>query len=147
MQQVFLQGFCGKSGCQVHAKNKDTTDEQYYEQGQGLCVIINQKEFYKDRHHPHSQQLDHPLGTDIDRNELEVTFLLYGADIIIKNDLTHQEMLDELEIAADKANSNNYAWVTVFVLSHGRRINGVDEILGCNGGGIDRRMVSTMHSI
>jgi len=141
LQQIFLQGPCGKSGCQVHSRNKDSTEEEYYKQGQGLCVIINQKKFYKDRHHPYSQQLDHRLGTDIDRNELEATFLLFGADIIIKDDLTHQEMLDELEIAADKANTHNYAWVTVCVLSHGRRLNGVDEILGCNGVGIDRKKI------
>ena len=147
LQQIFLQGTCGKSGCQVHSRNKDSTEEEYYKQGQGLCVIINQKKFYKDRHHPYSQQLDHRLGTDMDRNELEATFLLFGADIIIKDDLTHQEMLDELEIAADKANTHNYAWVTVCVLSHGRRLNGVDEILGCNGVGIDRKKVWTLHSI
>ena len=147
LQQIFLQGTCGKTGCQVHSRNKDSTEEEYYKQGQGLCVIINQKKFYKDRHHPYSQQLDHRLGTDIDRNELEATFLLFGADIIIKDDLTHQEMLDELEIAADKANTHNYAWVTVCVLSHGRRLNGVDEILGCNGVGIDRKKVWTLHSI
>jgi len=144
LQQIFLQGTCGNSGCQVHSKIKDTTEEEYYKQGPGLCVIINQKKFYKDRHHPHSQQLEHRLGTDMDRNELEATFLLFGADIIIKDDLTHQEMLEELELAAIKANTQNYSWVTVCVLSHGRRLHGVDEILGCNGVGIDRKMIINM---
>jgi len=137
---IFEQGFCGNRDCPVHMKKVNSEDE-YYEQGPGLCVIINQKLFYEDKSHPDAQKLDDRLGTDIDRNELEATFLLFGADIIIFNDLTHEEMIKSLESAAERANHKKYSWVAVSVLSHGRRLNGVDEILGCNGVGVDRKLI------
>merc|ERR1711892_485006 len=110
---IFEQGFCGNRDCPVHMKK------------------VNSE----------AQKLDDRLGTDIDRNELEATFLLFGADIIIFNDLTHEEMIKNLESAAERANHKKYSWVAVSVLSHGRRLNGVDEILGCNGVGVDRKLI------
>ena len=47
-----------------------------------------------------------------------------------------------LEISSKKSKDKNYAWLTVVVLSHGRRVGGVDEVLGVDGEGIDRREVS-----
>ena len=44
-------------------------------------------------------------------------------------------------ICSEKTNQKNYAWLTVVVLSHGRRVAGVDEVLGVDGEGIDRREV------
>ena len=46
-----------------------------------------------------------------------------------------------LEISSQKSHDKNYAWLTVVVLSHGRRVGGVDEVLGVDGKGIDRREV------
>ena len=46
-----------------------------------------------------------------------------------------------VEISSAKTNQKNYAWLTVVVLSHGRRVAGVDEVLGVDGEGIDRREV------
>ena len=45
------------------------------------------------------------------------------------------------ERCCEKTNQKNYAWLTVVVLSHGRRVAGVDEVLGVDGEGIDRREV------
>ena len=116
--------------------------EDFYDQGTGLCVIINQKLFYADASDPHATRLDDRLGTDRDRDELEVTFTLFGAECLIYNDLTHTELYETMEKAAHQANNPKYFWVSVCVLSHGRRLNGVDEILGVNGIGMDRKKVT-----
>jgi hypothetical protein len=39
--------------------------------------------------------------------------------------------------AQQKANSPLYAWLTVWLLTHKRRYHGIDQVLGCNGVGID----------
>eukprot|EP00092_Neocalanus_flemingeri_P063283 GFUD01076524.1.p1 GENE.GFUD01076524.1~~GFUD01076524.1.p1 ORF type:complete len:342 (+),score=54.50 GFUD01076524.1:694-1719(+) len=140
---IFEQDSCGKNTCKIHAR-KTETEEEYYDQGPGLCVIINQKIFYPDPSHPLATKLEDRLGTDRDRDELQATFLLFGADCLIFNDLTHEEMQDRLESAAEKAANAVYCWVAVCVLSHGRRLNGVDEILGCNGVGFDRKKIINM---
>ena len=137
---LFEQDSCGNQSCQIHIKKIDLEDE-HYQQGPGLCVIINQKIFYSDPSYPNAPRLEDRLRTDRDRDELEATFTVFGADCLIFDDLTHEEMLDKLERAALKANNQKYFWVSVCVLSHGRRLNGVDEILGCNGVGIDRKKV------
>eukprot|EP00092_Neocalanus_flemingeri_P063231 GFUD01076461.1.p1 GENE.GFUD01076461.1~~GFUD01076461.1.p1 ORF type:complete len:523 (+),score=152.86 GFUD01076461.1:49-1617(+) len=140
---TFSHDKCGKATCEIHMK-QDDTDDEVYEQGAGLCVIINQKIFNAEASDPHAIKLDDRLGTDRDRDELEVTFTLFGAECLIYNDLTHRELQDKLEQAALKANNPKYFWVAVCVLSHGRRLNGVDEILGVNGIGMDRKKIISM---
>ena len=44
-------------------------------------------------------------------------------------------------MSCEKTHEKDYAWLTVVVLSHGRRVAGVDEVLGVDGEGIDRREV------
>ena len=138
---IFTHDKCGKVNCEIHMK-QDDDDEEFYDQGTGLCVIINQKLFYADASDPHATRLDDRLGTDRDRDELEVTFTLFGAECLIYNDLTHTELYETMEKAALQANNPKYFWVSVCVLSHGRRLNGVDEILGVNGIGMDRKKVT-----
>ena len=92
-------------------------------------------------------ELDDRLGTDRDRDELEVTFTLLGAKCLIFNDLTHRELQETLEQAALQANNPKYFWVAVCVLSHGRRLDNVDEIFGVNGIGMDRKKVDKTKSI
>jgi len=138
---IFDHEKCGKTICEIHSKNIEEVDE-FYEQGPGLCVIINQKIFYSSD--PHTASLDDRLGTDRDRDELEVTFTLFGAECFIRNDLTHTQLQEELENAAVQANNPKYFWVAVCVLSHGRRLNGVDEILGVDGVGMDRKKIIGM---
>merc|ERR1712013_849328 len=67
---MFSHEKCGKTICEIHTKYSDE-QEEFYDQGAGLCVIINQKIFYSSD--PHSARLDDRLGTDRDRDELEVT--------------------------------------------------------------------------
>jgi len=140
---TFTQDKCGKTTCEIHMK-QDNPDEEFYDQGAGLCVIINQKIFQADPYDPQAMQLDDRLGTDRDRDELEVTFTLFGAECLIYNDLTHRDLQKELQEAAIKANDPKYFWVAVCILSHGRRINGVDEVLGVNGIGMDRKKIINM---
>lgn len=140
---AFTHDKCEKVNCEIHMKLADD-DEEFYDQGTGLCVIINQKLFYADASDPHATRLDDRLGTDRDRDELEVTFTLFGAECLIYNDLTHRELQEKLEKAALQANNPKYFWVSVCVLSHGRRLNGVDEILGVNGIGMDRKKIISM---
>jgi len=137
---TFEKEKCAEKICLVHNRQSESEDD-FYEQGMGLCVIINQKIFYADRSDPHATRLDDRLGTDRDRDELEATFTLFGADCIIHNDLDHIKLEEKLEEAAIQANNPKYFWVSVCVLSHGRRVNGVDEILGVNGIGMDRKKI------
>jgi len=143
MVNTFIHDKCGKPTCDIHVKVNDSDDE-FYEQGAGLCVIINQKIFYTDPSYPNAATLEDRLGTDRDRDELEVTFTLFGAECLIYEDLTHTELKEKLEQAAIQANNTKYYWVSVCVLSHGRRLNGVDEILGVNGIGMDRKLIINM---
>ena len=95
-----------------------------------------------------------------DKEELKITFTLLGVeeeDMMVYDDLTAAEIREKLggcsqsvlpaiisffvEISSSKTNHKNYAWLTVVVLSHGRRVAGVDEVLGVDGEGIDRREV------
>jgi len=140
---IFEQDSCGNRSCKAHIRSPGQ-GEEYYEQGPGLCVIINQKLFYADPRYPGVGKQEDRLGTDRDRDELEVTFTLFGAVCLIFNDLTHEEIINKLEKAAIKANDQNYCWVAVCVLSHGQRVNGVDEIFGCNGVGVERKKIVGM---
>ena len=112
---AFTHDKCGKVNCEIHMK-QDDEDEEFYDQGTGLCVIINQKLFYTDASDPHATRLDDRLGTDRDRDELEVTFTLFGAECLIYNDLTHTELYETMEKAALQANNPKYFRVSVCVL-------------------------------
>jgi hypothetical protein len=111
--------------------------EDHYEMGPGLCIIINQKTFYVDND-PSATKLDDRLGTDRDRDEFEATFTMFGAEVVIHDNLDHKQLDQALNQAAKKANNKKYYWLVVCILSHGRRHNGVDEILGCNGVAVNR---------
>ena len=61
LENFYTSQQCGSTVCPVHRKRGDTNP--YYEQGEGLCVIINQKLFKE------GSMLDNRLGTDRwDRN-------------------------------------------------------------------------------
>ena len=106
---------------------------EYYEQGPGVAVIVNQKEF-------ESREIQTREGTDIDRDELEATFSYLGVrpeDMFIYDNLSDTEMREKLETAARAADNNpECAWVAVIILSHGRIRNKEDEVLGVNGEGV-----------
>ena len=62
-----------------------------YTEGNGLCIIINQKLFYPDPNIPNSMELGERTWTDKDRNQLRETFTTFGADCLVFNDLTREE--------------------------------------------------------
>ena len=114
----------------------------YYDQGAGLCVIINQKLFS-------APDLTNRLGTDRDEDELKTTFTLLGVaeqDFLVFRDLTDTEMMSSLETAASRANSPELAWLAVVVLSHGKRVQGRDLIMGVNGRGVVRERMENIFS-
>jgi len=112
-------------------------ENEYFKQGRGLAIIVNQKMFS-------GGGLQHRLGTDRDRDELAVTFTLFDAELMITDNLSAHQMTAYLEVAAQKANNQMYHWLAVCILSHGRRVGNVDEILGCDGVGIDRKSIVSM---
>ena len=107
---------------------QDFVEEKIYEQGPGLCIIINQKNFFVDSSDPNATSMDDRLGTDRSKDKLEETFTLIGAECLIYNHLNHKELVEQMEEAGIQANNQKYFWVAVCVLSHGRRVNGIDEI-------------------
>jgi len=136
LETFYTSHHCGSPTCSIHRKKSQSNN--YYDQGEGLCVIINQKLFKE------GSMLDNRLGTDRDKEELMITFTLLGVqpeDMCVYDDLTAAEIREKLEISSQKSNHKNYAWLTVVVLSHGRRVAGVDEVLGVDGEGIDRREI------
>jgi len=134
--------------CEIHARietqQKENTlvgefdESEYYPRGRGLCVIVNQKTF--------PEGLADRLGTDRDRDELELTFTLFQADVLKWDNLSAKDMLENLKLAKIRANNStyNYQWLAVCVLSHGRRIANVDQIIGCDGQGVDRKQIINM---
>ena len=132
---------CGSPDCSVHPSRPDCS-VPYYDQGGGLCVVINQKLFS-------DPDLADRLGTDRDLDELKITFTLLGVaeqDLLVFNDLTDTEMMASLEAAAGRANSPELAWLAVVVLSHGKRVQGRDLIMGANGRGVVREELENIFS-
>ena len=76
-----------------------------YNEGKGLCIIINQKLFYADPNIPNSIELEERSWADEDRNTLRETFTSFGAECFVFNDLTREELVDRLKEAQQKANS------------------------------------------
>jgi len=137
--EVLKERKCASESCSIHTSNNNA----YYEQGPGFAIVINQMKFSS------TSNFEDRKGTEQDRNELEATFTLLGVkpkDIQIHNDLDDTEMRDKLMGAARHANHNHkdYAWVAVVVLSHGRRRNNKDEVVGVNGEGVDMDEIRDM---
>lgn len=136
---VFHSLPCGSPECSVHVSRVDSS-VPYYDQGSGLCVIINQKLFTV-------PDLPNRLGTDRDEEELKTTFTLLGVaekDLLIYRDLTDTEILSSLKTAASRANSSDLAWLAVVVLSHGKRVQGQDLIMGINGRRVVREHIENI---
>ena len=137
--EVLKERKCACDDCKVHFSNNN----DFYEKGPGFAIVINQMKFSS------SSNFEDRKGTEQDRNELEATFTLLGVkpkDILIHNDLADTEMRDKLMGAAKHANHHHkdYAWVAVVVLSHGRRRNNKDEVVGVNGEGVDMDEIRDM---
>ena len=92
---------------------------------------------------PHS--LQDRLGTDRDRDELAATFTLFQGDVLIYDNKSAKDMMVDLKLAAHRADSNPARhWVVVCVLTHGRRVDNVDQVLGSDGEGVDRKQIVNM---
>lgn len=132
---AFTQEFCGVEKCPVHC-NVPRPETDFYTRGPGLAVIINQKTFRG------LCGLEDRLGTDRDRDKLEVSFTLYGGECKIYDDLDDAEMIEKLDEASEIVCDEHYKWLAVVVLSHGRRTaEGKDEVMAINGVGIDRNEI------
>ena len=53
------------------------------------------------------------------------------------NNLTREELTDRLDEAQLRANNGRYSWLAVWILSHQRKVEGVEQVFGCNGVGVD----------
>ncbi|XP_070615051.1 caspase-9 [Erythrolamprus reginae] len=79
----------------------------------GYCLIINNVHFHKD------SGLKLRLGSDIDRQRLEKRFRTLHFEVLTKEDLTAQEMAQELQSLARRDHSRLDCCLVV-ILSHGR---------------------------
>ena len=98
--------------------------------------------FYADANIHNSIELEERSGTDEDRDKLREAITSFGAECLVFNDLTREELLDTLDRRKQRANCSQYFWIVVCVLSHGVRVQGVDHNFCCNGVGVDRNIVS-----
>lgn len=114
--------------------------KEYYDKGPGLAIIINQKNFTSQGG---GMPLDARLGTDVDRDHLEIMFTLLGASkIIIYNDLDSVSMKNRLDDCQKYANEKGreYKWFALCILSHGSRTKcGQDQVFAADGVGMDRK--------
>lgn len=118
--------------------------KEFYGNGKGLCMVINQRDFSQSGHR-------HRHGTDKDRDDVKDTFLYLGVelkDMKVYNDLSDTEMRVKLEEMARTANtSTEHAWLAVVILSHGRRRQGEDEVMGVNWEGVTVTEIVNMFTI
>lgn len=78
----------------------------------GKCVIFNNRVF-----EPHTK-LNERQGTDEDETSLRLLFSELGFEIIVHNDLSRREMLQELAILASQFSSEDDCFVCC-ILTHG----------------------------
>ncbi|XP_056632420.1 caspase-8 [Diorhabda sublineata] len=99
----------------------------------GVVLIINQELFYNEVHRefkhllpPSGKILLNRQGTNKDRDKLEEVFKQFGYKVIVKNDLNHLVMLQEIKTIVDSI--CNESSLFICIMSHG------DEgvIYGCN---------------
>ncbi|XP_023346321.1 uncharacterized protein LOC111715246 [Eurytemora carolleeae] len=117
----------------------------HYPKGPGYVVIINQKTFTRDPWNPASKSLESRLGTDIDRDRLNIVFTYLGArKISIFNNLNLKDMREKLDECARYADEHHaeFAWLCVCILSHGGITRcGKNEVYACDGLPMDRKEI------
>ena len=108
-----------------------------YAKGPGLCIIINQELFYADSNILSASEEKERQATNMDKENLKNTFHQLGAVIRTFQDLTREELEDKLEAGVVEADSPQYCWVAICILSHGGDIGGgIHGVIGCNGVGV-----------
>ncbi|XP_071447524.1 caspase-8 [Hetaerina americana] len=99
----------------------------------GTCLIINQKNFYRERN-PYlrgylpNKPLEDRLGTDVDRDRLTEAFTSLGFDIKVMSNLTHTQLVEAARQTATNEVKEEHSSVVLCVLSHGQK----DVVYGCN---------------
>ncbi|KAF5269246.1 hypothetical protein FQR65_LT02547 [Abscondita terminalis] len=122
---------------QGHIRNNNYGDSRYFIDPKypGICLIINQENFYTepDPEWAHllpkdNIELYNRDGTIFDCNKLKETFQMFGYTIVIKNDLTHQDLLEAVTETVNMV--TNHSSFIVCILSHGLEgmVYGVNSI-------------------
>lgn len=101
----------------------------------GVCVIINQKTFYKDtdpklKHLVFKDGLEVRIGTDVDRDRLSEIFVSFGFYVKIWENLTHIEMVQAIRESTTSILKKEHSCFVLCILSHGRKnaVYGVNSI-------------------
>lgn len=112
----------------VQASSPITEDEFYIMNNQphGVCLIFNNHEF----HHPYDMEKAHPSrgGAQIDQYNLTQTFKYLRYEVIIKENLTAQEMQDTMWRVAGRDHKQYDSFVCC-ILTHGETnvVHGADS--------------------
>ncbi|PSN40162.1 hypothetical protein C0J52_14092 [Blattella germanica] len=90
----------------------------------GYCLIINQKNFYKDRRKEFKkvlaeENLETRLGTDMDRDRLINTFESMGFTTCTAENLTHEEMLQFVDDIVRNDFRKEHSCLVLCIMSHG----------------------------
>nr|XP_015835366.1 PREDICTED: caspase-8 isoform X2 [Tribolium castaneum] len=108
----------------------------------GICLIINQENFYRevDRKYRHllprrDNKLELRIGTQYDRDKLEATFRQFGFKTIVENNLTHLEMLRKIEEVVQSVNDESSLFISI--MSHGD----VGVVYGVNSCQVDVKAI------
>lgn len=113
----------------MQASGHDIKEDDLYKmdkQPHGVCVIINNHQF----HHPYDMEKAHPTrgGAKIDQYNLLQTFKYLRYDVVIKENLTAQEMQDTMFDMAKRDHRVHDSFVCC-ILTHGETnvVHGADS--------------------
>lgn len=84
----------------------------------GICLIINNRDFYRDPMRPEAKQMINREGTDVDRNKLTTTFQDLNFIVLVKDNLTDTQMLQEVTKLSFQ-NHSQYDCFVCCILTHG----------------------------
>ncbi|XP_046616148.1 caspase-1-like [Neodiprion virginianus] len=87
----------------------------------GTCLIFNHEKF--------AEKSYYREGSSIDAKRIEATFTKLGFNVVIRDNLKHSDVLDEINKLTYVDHTNNDC-VCVFLLTHGRKDN---EVMAFDG--------------
>lgn len=94
----------------------------------GVCLIINQQYFYTEFSRP-PDKVDHlsaRIGTEFDRDRLIDTFSKFRFRVLLKENVTDEDMVKEIQIVVDEFQDESSLFICI--LTHGEK----DYLYGCN---------------
>ncbi|PSN34881.1 hypothetical protein C0J52_22862 [Blattella germanica] len=105
-------------------RKKSNCDYNIDSENVGICLIINQKNFYRERNPRYNALLvpgilETRYGTDIDRDRLKEMFDSMGFITIVEENLSHVEMLNKLRDCVRTQFTNKHSCFVLCILSHG----------------------------